>query len=99
MARSESNSRILDGEIITTRFDDWRAYEGVRTRRVIAFLVDYLLIGLLLIPVALFVFLLGLVTGCGSFSFGIVNLVCAVDAYLLAERRAKGEALGPWQFF
>lgn len=79
MVRSESNSRILDGEIITTRFDDWRAYEGVRTRRVIAFLVDYLLIGLLLIPVALFVFLLGLVTiGLGWLLFWVLGPLTAL---------------------
>jgi TM2 domain-containing membrane protein YozV len=40
-----------------------------------------------------------LLTGCGAVSFGILNLIAAVDAYLLAERRAKGETIGPWQFF
>ncbi|MFZ5481365.1 MAG: hypothetical protein ACOZNI_31685 [Myxococcota bacterium] len=42
---------------------------------------------------------IGLVTGCGVGSFGILNLVVAIDAYLLAERKGRGEALAPWQFF
>ena len=49
-----------------------RLYEGVRTRRVFAFLIDYLIVALLLIPFAILVFLLGLLTsgsaGCCSAS-------------------------------
>jgi uncharacterized RDD family membrane protein YckC len=55
-------ARILDGEIIQTRLDDVRAYDGVRTRRVFAFILDYLIVGLLLIPFAILVFFLGLLT-------------------------------------
>lgn len=64
-------TRILDGEIIASRLDDMRVYEGVRTRRVMAFLIDYLFIALLLVPFAVLVFLLGIVTlglGWGLFS-------------------------------
>lgn len=60
------NTRILDGEIIPSRLDDGRLYDGVRTRRVLAFFIDYLIVGLLLIPVAIIVLLLGLIT----FGFG-----------------------------
>lgn len=67
------NTRVLDGEIISTRLDDVRAYDGVRTRRIIAFLIDYLIIGLLLIPFGILVFLLGLLTfGLGWSLFGIL---------------------------
>lgn len=67
------NTRVLDGEIIPTRLDDVRAYDGVRTRRIIAFLIDYLIIGLLLIPFGILVFLLGLLTfGLGWSLFGIL---------------------------
>ncbi len=55
-------SRALDGDIITTRLDDFRAYEGVRTRRILACALDYLIIGLLLIPFGILVFFLGLLT-------------------------------------
>ena len=66
------NARVLDGEIITNRLDDIRAYEGVRTRRVIAVLIDYVIVALLTIPFAIVVFLLGLLTlglGWALFSF------------------------------
>jgi uncharacterized RDD family membrane protein YckC len=56
------NTRILDGEIIATRLDDVRAYDGVRSRRIFAFLLDYLIVGLLLIPFGILVLLLGLLT-------------------------------------
>ncbi len=66
------NTRVLDGEMISTRLDDVRAYDGVRSRRIFAFLIDYLIIGLLLIPFGILVFLLGLLTfglGWSLFSF------------------------------
>lgn len=67
------NTRVLDGEIISTRLDDVRAYDGVRTRRIFAFLIDYLIIGLLLIPFGILVFLLGLLTfGLGWSLFGFL---------------------------
>jgi uncharacterized RDD family membrane protein YckC len=67
------NTRVLDGEIIATRLDDVRAYDGVRTRRVFAFLLDYLIVGLLSIPFAILIALLGLLTfGLGWALFGIL---------------------------
>jgi uncharacterized RDD family membrane protein YckC len=73
------NTRILDGEIIETRLDDVRAYDGVRTRRIFAFLLDYLIVGLLLIPFAVLVALLGLLTfGLGWMLFGILGPAVAL---------------------
>lgn len=72
-------TRILDGEIINSRLDDVRAYNGVRTRRVLAFCIDYLIIGLLLIPVGIAVFLLGLVTlGLGWSLFAVIAPLVAL---------------------
>lgn len=66
-------ARVLDGEIITNRLDDVRAYDGVRTRRVLAFCIDYLIVGLLMIPFAIIIFLLGILTlGLGWALFGIL---------------------------
>lgn len=42
--------------------DEPRAYEGVRTRRVLAFLVDYAAVLVLTVPVALVIGLLGILT-------------------------------------
>ncbi len=73
------NARILDGEIIMSRLDDVRAYDGVRTRRVMAFLIDYLIVGLLAIPFAILVLLLGLLTfGLGWSLFAILIPAVAI---------------------
>lgn len=46
-----------------SRFDtDWQLYDGVLSKRVIAFCIDYVLILMLLLPAAFVVALLGLVT-------------------------------------
>ena len=71
--------RILDGEIIQTRLDDWRAYDGVRTRRILAFLIDYLIIGLLCIPFAMLVAVLGVITlGVGWALYGVLGPLVAL---------------------
>jgi uncharacterized RDD family membrane protein YckC len=73
------NARILDGEIIASRLDDVRAYDGVRTRRVFAFLLDYLIVALLLIAFAILVFFLGLLTfGLGWSLFAILGPAVAL---------------------
>lgn len=73
------NARVLDGEIITSRLDDARAYDGVRTRRVLACLIDYLIVGLLTIPFAILVLILGLLTlGLGWMLFTILVPAVAI---------------------
>ncbi len=67
------NARTLDGDILDSAVDDVRAYDGVRTRRLFAFLIDYAIVGLLLIPFAVLVFLLGLLTfGLGWSLFAVL---------------------------
>jgi uncharacterized RDD family membrane protein YckC len=67
------NARTLDGEILGSVVDDVRAYDGVRTRRVFAFLIDYVIVALLLVPFAILVFLLGLLTfGLGWSLFAVL---------------------------
>ncbi|MDF2372231.1 MAG: RDD family protein [Rhizobiaceae bacterium] len=50
---------------MTTDIDSWKCYEGVRTRRIMAFFIDYALVLALCIPVAIVIFFLGI------FSFGL----------------------------
>lgn len=58
--------------------EDWRAYSGVLSRRVFAFLVDYLFIALLWIPAAVVVFFLGVLTlGLGFFLYPILFFIVA----------------------
>jgi uncharacterized RDD family membrane protein YckC len=66
-------SQVLDGEMIANRLEDSRLYEGVRTRRVFAFLIDYAIVLLLMIPFGILVFLLGILTlGLGWMLFGVL---------------------------
>jgi uncharacterized RDD family membrane protein YckC len=55
-------ARAYEGDIIAGRHDDVRLYEGVRTRRIFAFLIDYAIVLLLMIPFGFLVLLLGLLT-------------------------------------
>jgi len=76
----DNTARIIDGEIIPSSLDDYRLYSGVRTRRIFAWLIDYLMIGVLTIPFAILVFLLGVLTlglGWMLFSF-LVPAVAAI---------------------
>ena len=71
-------TRVIDGEIITSRLDDIRAYDGVRTRRVMACILDYAIVGLLLIPFGILVFFLGLLTlDLGWSLFGVLAPIVA----------------------
>ncbi len=73
------NERAIHGEIIESRTDNARAYDGILTRRVFAFLLDYLIVVLLLVPFGILVFLLGLITfGIGWGLFGILGPLVAV---------------------
>jgi uncharacterized RDD family membrane protein YckC len=73
------NVRVLDGEILTTGLDDARLYDGVRTRRVIAVMIDYLIVAVLTIPVAILVFFLGILTlGLGWILFSILVPAVAI---------------------
>lgn len=82
-------TRVLDGEIIATRLDDMRVYEGVRTRRVFAFLIDYLVIALLVIPFAILVFVLGIVTlGLG---WALFSVLCPAVALAYVWNTMGGE--------
>lgn len=68
-----TTTRILDGEIIPTRLDDIRVYEGVLTRRMMAFVIDYLIVALMMIPFAILVFVFGIVTlGLGWALFSVL---------------------------
>ena len=74
----------LEGEIITGKLDDWRLYDGVRSKRVFAFLIDYLIVGILCIFVAILIAVLGVITlGLGWFLYGImVPLVALTYVYV-----------------
>ncbi len=73
------NARVLDGEILSNRYDDVRLYDGVRTRRILAFCIDYFIVALLLVPFAILVFLFGIVTlGLGWMLFSVLAPLVAI---------------------
>lgn len=76
-------SQPLEGELITDKFDDWRLYQDVRSKRVFAFLIDYLIVALLCVVAAIIIAVLGIVTlGLGWFLYAImVPLVALMYVY------------------
>ena len=83
-------SKVYEGEILAGRHDDARLYDGVLSKRMLAFVIDYVLIFLLLIPVAIIVALLGVLTlGLGWMLFGVLGPLTALAyvAMTLGGRR------------
>lgn len=73
------DGEILGKEIVADRLDNVRLYDGVRTRRIFAFLIDYVIVALLLIPAAVIVLLLGLLTfGLGWTLFAVLFPIVAI---------------------
>lgn len=64
--------------IIDERLNDPAYYDNVRTRRIMAFVVDYIAIAILHIPVAIVVFFLGIITlSLGWLLFAIITPLIA----------------------
>ena len=83
-------TETLDGEIVTSRLDGWRLYQGVRTSRAFAFLIDYVIVFFLCIPVAILIAILGVATlGLGWTLYGIMfpAVALAYVATTLGGRR------------
>lgn len=58
--------------------DDWRTYSGVLSRRIFAFIVDYIIVALLCIPAAIILFFISLATlGLGFFLFPALFVIVA----------------------
>jgi uncharacterized RDD family membrane protein YckC len=58
---------------------DWRAYRGVLSRRIFAFLIDYAIVALLWVPAAVIVFFLGVLTlGLGFFLYPALFAIVAM---------------------
>ncbi|MGE3305513.1 MAG: RDD family protein [Rhizobiaceae bacterium] len=62
-----------DADYLEYRLTDERAFDGVRRRRLFAFLIDYALVALLWVPAAILVGILGVLTlGLGWMLYGIL---------------------------
>lgn len=61
------------------RYDDIALYDGVRSRRIMAFFIDYAFVLLLCVPVAVLVFFIGIFTlGLGFFLYPILFLLVVI---------------------
>ncbi|MDO1581759.1 RDD family protein [Rhizobium oryzicola] len=69
----------FDNNTVIAAPTDWRAYSGVLSRRVFAFLIDYIIVLLLCIPAAVVVFFLGVITlGLGFFLYPALFVIVAL---------------------
>lgn len=65
-------------DINYTAPEDWRAYSGVLSRRVFAFVIDYLLVAVLWVPAVVVVFFVGVVTlGLGFLLYPVLFFIVA----------------------
>jgi len=62
---TERSAMTHTTDLMSADLDSWRSYAGVRSRRILAFLIDYVLVIALCVPAAIVVFILGI------FSFGL----------------------------
>jgi len=66
-------------EPATGAYDDIALYDGVRSRRIMAFFIDYAIVLALCVPVAVLVFFIGIFTlGLGFFLYPILFLLVAI---------------------
>jgi uncharacterized RDD family membrane protein YckC len=66
-------------EPTTGRYDDIALYDGVRTKRVLAFFIDYAIVLALCVPMAVLVFFIGVFTlGLGFFLYPILFLLVVI---------------------
>lgn len=57
---------------------DWRAYQGVLSRRVFGFIIDYVIVALLMLPAIVVVFFLGILTlGLGFYLYPVLFFIVA----------------------
>ncbi|QRM54938.1 RDD family protein [Sinorhizobium sp. BG8] len=74
---------------------DWRAYRGVLSRRIFAFLLDYAIIALLWVPAAVVVFFLGILTlGLGFFLYPALFAIVAMLYFGLTVGGANQASVG-----
>lgn len=79
---------ILHGEVIGPHYESRAFFEGVRTRRIMAFLIDYVIVFLLCIPAAIVIFILGILTL--SLGWALYAIMFPVVALFYVSRTLGG---------
>ncbi len=57
-----ANDQTVNDGPTSSAFDHWRYLEGVRTKRILAFLIDYLMVAMLVVFAAIVIFFVGFIT-------------------------------------
>ena len=90
MTQPEATSHAVTG--MDPKLDTWQHYQGVRSRRIMAFFIDYALVIALCIPAAILVFFLGVFSlGLGWMLYSVLFALVAlpyVGLTLGGERQA-----------
>lgn len=75
--------------------DDGRAYSGVLSRRVFAFIIDYMIVALLVVVAAVVVFFLGVLTlGLGWYLYPVLGLGVAMLYFGITVGGSQQASLG-----
>jgi uncharacterized RDD family membrane protein YckC len=75
--------------------DDWRTYSGVLSRRIFAFVVDYIIVALLCIPAGIILFFVSLATlGLGFFLYPALFVIVAGLYFGMTVGGANQASLG-----
>jgi uncharacterized RDD family membrane protein YckC len=75
--------------------DDWRTYSGVLSRRIFAFIVDYIIVALLCIPAGIILFFVSLATlGLGFFLYPALFVIVAGLYFGMTVGGANQASLG-----
>ncbi|MBC8717698.1 RDD family protein [Ochrobactrum sp. Marseille-Q0166] len=82
------SDNILHGEVIGPHYESRAFFEGVRTRRIMAFLIDYVIVFLLCIPAAIVIFILGILTL--SLGWALYAIMFPVVALFYVSRTLGG---------
>ncbi|MDH7791841.1 RDD family protein [Ochrobactrum sp. AN78] len=82
------SDHTLHGEIMGPRYESRAFFEGVRTRRIMAFLIDYMIVFFLCIPVAVVIFILGIITL--SLGWALYAIMFPVVALFYVSRTLGG---------
>jgi len=75
-----TDSQTFGGEATNAPYGDWRYLDGVRTKRILAFLIDYLMVGILVTIAAVIIFFVGFITlGAGWLLYAILVPLVALS--------------------
>lgn len=68
-----TDGQTINEEGTSTIYSEWRYFDGVRTKRILAFLIDYLMVGILVAVSAVIIFFVGFITlGAGWLLYAIL---------------------------